>query len=92
MLNIGERFSSIAEKLELPPETAVTSQVLLSGSRQVTVEGHRGIRLYSPERIDVRTRQGCAAIHGQKLRVCFLNAGRAVIRGKIHAVTLEEAE
>ena len=92
MLNIGERFTDIAEKLALPPETAVTSQVLLSGNRQVTVEGHRGIRLYSPERIDVRTRQGCAAIHGQKLRVCFLNAGRAVIRGTIHAVTLEEAE
>ena len=92
MLNIGERFSHIAEKLDLPPETAGTSQVLLSGGRQVTVEGHRGIRLYSPERIDVRTCQGCAAIHGQALQVCFMNAGRAVIRGEIHAVTLEETQ
>ena len=92
MLNIGERFSHIAERLDLPPEAAGGEQVLVSGGRLVTVEGHRGIRLYGPERIEVRTRQGSAAILGRDLRVCFLSAGRLVIRGSIQSVTLEEDE
>ncbi len=92
MLNIGERFSHIAEKLDLPPEAAGGSQVLVSDRRLVTVEGHRGVRLYGPERIEVRTRRGCAAILGQGLQVCFLSPGRLVIRGSIRGVTLEETE
>ena len=71
MLNIAERFSHIAERLELPPEAAGSPQVLVSGRRLVTVEGHRGIRLYGPERIEVRTRSGCAAVRGRDLQVCF---------------------
>ena len=92
MLNIGERFSRMAERLDLPPQAAGGAQILVSGGRLVTVEGHRGIRLYGPERIEVRTRQGSAAILGRDLRVCFLSAGRLVIRGSIHGVTLEEDE
>ena len=92
MRRTGTLFSHIAEKLDLPPETAGTSQVLVSGRRQVTVEGHRGIRLYGPERIEVRMCQGCACIDGLGLRVCLLNAGRLVIRGRIAALTLEDTE
>ena len=85
-------FSRIAEKLDLPPEAAGTPQILLSGGRQVTVEGHLGIRLYSPERIEVRTGQGCVRIDGRSLRVCFLSLGRLVIRGRIHSLTLEDEQ
>lgn len=90
MSKTGELLSHIAEGLDLPPEAAGGTQVLVSAKRQVTVEGHRGIRLYSPERIEVRTRHGCAAILGQGLRVCFLSLSRVVIRGKICALALEE--
>ena len=92
MSKAAEYLAHIAEGLDLPPEAAAEPQLLLTGRRQVRVEGHRGLRRYSPERIDVRTCQGCAAIHGQALQVCFMNAGRAVIRGEIHAVTLEETQ
>ena len=92
MLNIEERFSHLAEGLDLPPEASGGVQVLLSGGRQVTVEGHRGIRLYSPERIEVRVRQGCAVVRGRELQVCFMSPERLVIRGRIDGVTLEEAE
>lgn len=85
-------LSRLAEGLDLPPEASGGPQILLTGQRQVTVEGHRGIRRYSPERIEVRTGQGCAAIDGQNLRVCFLSAERLVIRGRIHALTLEAAQ
>ena len=90
MLNIGERFSRLAERLDLPPQAAGGAQILVSGGRLVTVEGHRGIRLYGPERIEVRIPGGCAAVLGRALQVCFMSPERLLIRGKIDAVTLEE--
>ena len=90
MLNIGERFSRMAERLDLPPQAAGGAQILVSGGRLVTVEGHRGIRLYGPERIEVRIPGGCAAVLGRALQVCFMSPERLLIRGKIDAVTLEE--
>ena len=89
MLNIGERFSRMAERLDLPPQAAGGAQILVSGGRLVTVEGHRGIRLYGPERIEVRTRSGCAAVRGRDLQVCFMSPERLLIRGRIDAVILE---
>jgi sporulation protein YqfC len=91
MSKAAELLTHIAEGLDLPPEAAAEPQLLLTGRRQVRVEGHRGIRRYSPERIEVRTGRGCARIDGQGLRVCFLSPERLVVRGKISAVTWEDA-
>ena len=91
MLNIGERFSRMAERLDLPPQAAGGAQILVSGGRLVTVEGHRGIRLYGPERIEVRTGRGCVCVEGRDLRVTLMNPGCTVIRGKLRCVTLETA-
>ena len=91
MSKAAEYMAHIAEGLDLPPEAAAEPQLLLTGRRQVSVEGHRGLRRYSPERIEVRTARGCACIDGQGLRVCFLSPERLAVRGRINAVTWEDA-
>ena len=91
MSKAAELLTHIAEGLDLPPETSAEPQLLLTGRRQVSVEGHRGLRRYSPERIEVRTGRGCACIDGRGLRVCFLSPGRLVVRGKISTVSWEDA-
>ena len=86
-------FARLAERLELPGQAAVVEpQVLLSGDRQLTVEGHRGIRSYGPERIEVRTARACVCVDGRELRVAMLNPDCMVIRGRLRGVTLEAAE
>ncbi len=93
MSKTGELVKRMTERLDLPPEVVGReSQVLLSGSHQVTVEGHRGIRLYAPERIEVRGLKGAVCIDGAGLQVAFLSAQRLCIRGRIEALTLEGVE
>ena len=93
MLKIEQQLQKLTQRFELPPEViGRESQVLLSGTHQLTVEGHRGIRLYGQQRIEVRTLRGCICIDGEGLQVSFLSAERLCIRGSIHAVSLEGAE
>lgn len=93
MIKTGELLARMGQRLDLPPEAlGREAQVLLSGNRQLTVDGHRGLRRYGSERIEVRTQHACVCVDGLDLRVSFMNAGRMVIRGRIRALTLEEAE
>ncbi len=93
MFKTGEFLQKMSQRLDLPPETLGNeSQLLLSGRHQLTVEGHRGIRLYSPQRIEVRCRKGCVCVDGAGLQVAFLSATRLCIRGRIQSLTLEDGE
>ena len=90
MLKTRELFTRMSERLDLPPETVGNdSQILLSGNHQVTVDGHHGIRLYEPQRIEVRCRKGCVCIDGEALQVSYLSCERVCIRGRIDGLTLE---
>ena len=92
MFKSQKLLSRLCERLELPGQAAVGEpQVLLSGDRQLTVEGHRGIRRYGPDRIEVRTARSCVCVDGQGLQITLLNPGCMVIRGKLRSVTLEAA-
>ena len=92
MLKTRELLTRMQERLDLPPEAVGNeSQILLSGNHQVTVDGHHGIRLYDPRRIEVRCKKGCVCIDGDALQVSFLSSSRLCIRGRIDALTLEGA-
>ena len=83
-------LARITERLDLPSEAMGGAPLVqLNGSRQVTVEGHRGIRQYSPERIEVRTVRGCVCIEGRDLHVALLSRDCMVIRGTVRALSLE---
>ena len=86
-------LSRLSERLDLPGQAvACEPQLLLSGDRQLTVEGHRGIRHYGSERIEVRTACACVCVDGQDLRIAMLNGSIMVIRGKLRGITLEAGE
>lgn len=93
MLNIENHIRALGERFDLPPESVGDdAQVHLSGSHQLTVEGHRGIRLYDPIRIEIRTTHEIIAVEGEDLQVSFLSSEQISVRGSIRAVTLERAE
>ncbi len=90
MVSAEKLLARMTERLDLPAETLGREpQVQLSGDRQVTVSGHRGIRLYTPERIEVRTKCLCVCVDGGGLRVARLTREHLVIRGAIRALRLE---
>ena len=90
----AENFlARMTERLDLPAQAlGRETQVLFSGDRQVTVEGHRGIRQYGPERIEVRANRFCVCVEGSGLRVSLLTGAYLVIRGAVRAVVLEASE
>ncbi len=93
MSKIEQQLQKLTQRFELPPEAiGRESQVILSGTHQLTVEGHRGIRLYGAQRIEVRSLRGCICIDGEGLQVSFLSAERLCIQGSIHALTMEGAK
>ena len=89
------KFASVllraSERLDLPQEAIGNgSQIQISGCRQVQIERHRGVAGYEPARIVVRAVRGTVCIAGDGLTIAAMNHHRVVIRGTIHAVTLED--
>lgn len=93
MLNIEQKLQKLSQRLELPPEAlGHSSQLLLSGTHQLTVEGHRGIALYDTQRIEIRALKGTVILEGTGLQVAYFSAQRLCIRGQIHRLSLEGGE
>ena len=91
MYRAEKLIARVSERLELPAQALGGElQISISADRQVTVEGHRGIRQYSPSRIEVRAGRFCVCVDGAGLQVILMSRASLVIRGTVRAVTLEE--
>ena len=86
----GEGFwERLAEMAELPGEGIPgQSMVELLGENRVLIEGHRGVREYSREKIGVNVKYGTVCICGCGLELAYMTAQQLVIRGRIDTVTL----
>lgn len=77
------------ERLDLPGEP-VPGQPLVevSGDCRVLIEGHRGVREYSRERIGVRVNYGLVQVCGSALELRCMTREQLVICGRIDCVQL----
>lgn len=81
---------AVSDRLSIPEETIADVPVVeLRGRRSVSVENHRGIAEYSPERIQIRVKRGLISVGGDDLRIVCMNRKRLEIRGGIRCVELE---
>lgn len=62
--------------------------VEILGNCRVLIEGHRGVREYTPDRIRVGVRMGCVEITGSELKMRCMTREQLVIVGCIHTVTM----
>lgn len=60
----------------------------LYGEHRVLIENHNGIRQYTLDRIDVKTRFGGISVSGSGLEICRMSIEQVIITGNIDAVTL----
>ncbi len=72
----------------LPGQTIVE----LSGGNRVLVEGHRGVKAYSRERIVVNTKMGAVCVCGCGMEILRMSRERLVIQGRIDAINLLRRE
>lgn len=64
------------------------SLVEILGQSRVLVEGHRGVREYSREKISVSVKFGEVCICGCNLELIHMSGNQLVIRGQIYEITL----
>lgn len=78
---------SIPEKIGLPAEVLPNAaRVTVSGTSEVYIENHAGLKLLSEEAVIIRSRNGSCRIKGSSLELAFMNKGKILVRGLVVAV------
>lgn len=84
---LGRRLAST---LELPEDVILDlPRVTVLGGLQVTVENHKGIVLYSPERVVVGMTKGRIHISGRELVIGVIHEEEITVSGIVEGVTFE---
>jgi len=79
----------VAERLDLPAETAGALLVTAAGRNSVLIENHLGITHYGPELLCLKTRDGSFSVYGGDLRIAALGRGKLLLRGGISSMEWE---
>ena len=71
-------------------EDGLPGQVIveLTGGCRVLIEGHRGVKEYSREKILVNTKIGAVCVGGCGMEILRMNRERLVIQGRIDTINL----
>jgi sporulation protein YqfC len=79
----------IAERFDLPAETAGVVKVTLVGRRRLLVENHRGILEYAADHIAVSGGKIRVNIIGSGLELCAMDRDALLVTGMIASLELE---
>ncbi len=80
----------LAATLEMPKDVIMDlPRVTVLGDLQVTVENHRGVVHYSPERVLVGMNKGRILITGQDLVIGVIHEEELTVTGLLDAITFQ---
>ncbi len=82
-----EPLCRAAEYMALPSEVIGASQIEITGSRQVLLCGHKGIRSYSPTEIIVDLRDCAVRLIGCGLGILTMTKNELLISGALDSVS-----
>lgn len=83
----GRWRNRLAGALDLPRDVVVDlPKVTVIGYLQVTVENHRGIIEFTPQRVRIAAGEGAVEIHGQDLTLRCILPDEIILDGRIEAV------
>ena len=90
----GARFrAAAADALDLPKDLLFDlPRITLVGALQFTVENHRGLLEFLPERVAIGTNGGRVVVTGQELSVGVVRDGEIIVTGRLEAVRFEGPE
>ena len=78
-------------KIFLPPEIRRdVPRIILSGGEELLLEQHGGLFSYDSKCIRIRTGAGLLTVEGEKLVIEYFGVQDLMIRGKIHALRMDE--
>lgn len=81
---IASRFVSV---LDMPSDIVLElPRIAMSGNREMLIENHKGIKLYTEEQICLRYKGGQIDIYGQKLKIRFIEKRDIKLEGIIKSI------
>ena len=85
--NPKEPIYRAAEYMALPSEVLGASQIEITGSRQILLLGHKGIRLYSETEILVDLMDCAVRVTGNSLGIQAMTKQELLISGSLDCVS-----
>lgn len=87
-----KRMSRLAEKathmLELPAEVTLDlPKIILTGNANMTIENHKGIVEYRPDRVRIATAIGLLVLDGKNLSVTDVGKEVILVLGEVRGLT-----
>ena len=85
----GPRWRNrLAQALDLPPDLlADLPRVTVVGSSQVTVENHRGLIEFTPNRVRIAAKEGAVEVEGERLILRLILPEEIILEGRVRAVS-----
>ncbi len=83
-----EPLCRAAEQMSLPSEVLGASRIEITGSRQVLLCGHKGVRLLSDTEIIVELPDCAASVRGAELAVLTMTRSELLIHGRVDSLSL----
>ncbi|MGM0501001.1 MAG: sporulation protein YqfC [Bacillota bacterium] len=82
--------SKVADIFDLPPDVVLNLPVInLTGSLNLVMENHQGIKQYSTEQIEIKAKRGSVIIRGADLKIDYLSETKITILGQIEQLDLD---
>ena len=86
-MNLRDTVADLSEKLDLPQDALSDAvRITLFGQRRATVEHHRGLVGYTPERVEISTGRGSVRIMGTSLLLRAMDRETLIVTGFLTAV------
>lgn len=91
MNKLRKLLERAAQRLEIPADIAAElPHIEISGFSSCSLDCHRAILAYEPERIVIRVNTGAVTIEGAGLELRHMHRDRLSVTGEIHAMTFSE--
>jgi len=87
---IGDRFCEYAG---VPKETVMDlAKLSFAENRELYIENHKGINMYSEDTLKIRTKNCIINIKGTDFKITYINTFDALVRGIFFSITFEHCD
>ncbi|MCR4418574.1 MAG: sporulation protein YqfC [Clostridia bacterium] len=85
----GRRWRNrLAGVLDLPRDVLIDlPKVTLVGTVQVTVENHRGLIEFTPQRVRIAAKEGAVEVEGERLTLRLVLPEEIILEGQVRTVS-----
>ncbi|AGX42102.1 sporulation protein YqfC [Clostridium saccharobutylicum] len=80
----------ILDKLDFPTDIALDlPKIIVVGNREITIENHKGIKVFDTNMVKINSRIGSIIIRGKDFEITFIGETSITINGIFNGISYE---